>query len=373
MPVIDEHTVRQLAAVRSTAAPITTCYLDVDGRRLRSHQDYEQELSRLVRQTRQRMNGEASPSVERDLQRIEQHVKGGFDRSKVRGVAMFSCSAEDWWQEVPLPVPVRNQLVVNRSPYVRQLEWIVQRFERFGVLLADRQRARMFVFEMGELVDKSELFEQLPRHEDDGGEWDKDHVADHADAAAAAHIRHAAEVAFHVFGEHGFEHLIVGAPDETTGRLRAALHPYLSERLVAEISVPIGAGEAEIAAAALAVEEEVELAKEAALVDRLRNASGSGNGGVAGLEGSLAAVSDHRVDTLVVSRGFVAEGWRCDGCGQLAARGPSCPRCNGEMERVEDVVEEAIEAALVQAAQVAICDANADLDVLGRIGALLRY
>ena len=41
--------------------------------------------------------------------------------------------------------------------------------------------------------------------------------------------------------------------------------------------------------------------------------------------------------------------------------------------RVTDVVEDAIEEALTQGVPVTICVGNADLDVLGRIGALLRY
>ncbi len=43
------------------------------------------------------------------------------------------------------------------------------------------------------------------------------------------------------------------------------------------------------------------------------------------------------------------------------------------MVQVDDVVEEAVEEALNQSCEVEICVGNADLDVLGRIGALLRY
>jgi hypothetical protein len=43
------------------------------------------------------------------------------------------------------------------------------------------------------------------------------------------------------------------------------------------------------------------------------------------------------------------------------------------MDQVDDVVEEAVEDALAQACKVEICVGNADLDVLGRIGALVRY
>ena len=53
--------------------------------------------------------------------------------------------------------------------------------------------------------------------------------------------------------------------------------------------------------------------------------------------------------------------------------GPTNPLNGQAMERVPDVVEDAIEEALTQGLPVTICVGNADLDVLGRIGALLRY
>jgi hypothetical protein len=43
------------------------------------------------------------------------------------------------------------------------------------------------------------------------------------------------------------------------------------------------------------------------------------------------------------------------------------------MRRVADLVEEAVDVAVAQSCRVDICTGNADLDVLGRIGALLRY
>jgi hypothetical protein len=43
------------------------------------------------------------------------------------------------------------------------------------------------------------------------------------------------------------------------------------------------------------------------------------------------------------------------------------------MHQVDDVVEEAVEEALNQSCRLSICRANPDLDVLGRIGAVLRF
>ena len=371
MPRITENAIRELAQFKGEDAPVTTCYLDVDGRRFLRHQDYELELDRLLRQGRAKANGTAS--VQGDLRRIEEFVKGDFERKRVRGLAMFSCEAHGLWEVIPLPVPVRSQLVINHTPYVAQLESVIDEYKPFGLLLADKQRARMFVFELGELADKSELFEQLPRHDDDGGVWRKDHVSQHSAEMAHQHLRHAADVAFHVFQQQDFDRLIIGAPDELANELEGDLHPYLRERVVARITVPIGASDDDIRQAALEVEARVERQKEAEVVERLRSAVGSGRRGVAGLGPVLQALVERRVDWLLVSQGFEAPGWRCDACDYIGTVGRRCPVCQAEMHQVDDVVEEAIEEALRQSCRVEICVDNADLDVLGRIGALLRY
>ena len=371
MAALTEEAIRELAGLKGTAAPVTSCYLDVDGRRFLRHRDYEMELDRLLRRARTDANGDAS--VAKDLERIAGFVKQGFDRSNVRGLAMFSCTADDLWRVFPLPVPVRSQLVVNHSPYVSQLEAVIDEYEPIAVLLADKQRARMFVFELGELVEKNELFEQLPRHDDDGGTWRKDHVQSHAAELAHQHLRHAADVAFHVFQQQGFNRLILAAPDEIAGELERDLHPYLHARLVARVHLPITASEQEIREAALEVEANVERQQEAELVERLREGVATGRRGVAGLGPVLQAIVERRVDTLLVSQGYTEAGWRCPGCGFVGTVGRRCPVCQKEMHQVDDVVEEAVEDAVAQSCRVEVCVGNADLDVLGRIGALLRY
>jgi peptide chain release factor subunit 1 len=372
LATLTHDVIRTLAGIKAQETPVVSLYLDVDGRRFVRPRDYEVHLDHLLKEAAGYTNGHRPAAS--DLERIEAHVKGGIDRSRTRGLVIFSCAAQDFWKVFELPVPVRNQLVVNATPHVRQLETVVDEYERFGVLLADKQRARMFLFELGELIDKSELFDQLPRHEDDRGDWDRDHVRDHSNAAAHKHLKRSAEVAFHVFQEQGFDHLIIGAPEEITSELERTLHPYVRERIAARLSVPVGASDATIRAAALQVEEQVEKHKKTALVDRLRDAASKPGGlGLTGLDKVLAALAERRVDTLLVSEGYEAPGWRCDACGQLATKGRKCPVCSAEMAYVEDVVEAAVEEALQQGCRLCACLNNADLDVLGRIGALLRF
>lgn len=369
MATLTKDAIRALAGHRSPSAPVVSLYLDVDGRRFVRPKDYEMHLDSLARCATEGHG----PSVEADVARIVGHVKAGIDRSHTRGLALFSCEAMGLWEVVELAVPVRNQVVVNSSPHIRQLEGVVDNNERFGVLLADKQRARMFVFELGQLVDRNELFDELPRHEDDRGDWNRDHVRDHSAEVAHHHLKRAAQVAFSVFQSQGFDHLIVGAPEEISNELERVLHSYLRDRIAARINVPVTATDAVISEAALAVEADVERAKEEALVNRLRDAVGARNGGVAGLDKVLAALVERRVETLLVSDGYEAPGWRCEACRHIAVLGPACPMCATPMHQVDDVVEEAVEEGLGQSCRVEVVVDNADLDVLGRIGALLRF
>jgi peptide subunit release factor 1 (eRF1) len=369
--VLTEAAIRELAGIRGDVAPITSCYLDVDGRRLVRHQDVEYETEMLLRQARERANGHES--VHDDLRKIEAFVHGGFDRSSTRGLAFFACAATDLWRVIEVPVPVRSRVVINHVPAVGQLESVIQEHEAVGVLLADRQRARMFVFELGQLVEHTELIDELPRHYDDRGQMERGTPEHHIEELALQHLRHAADAAFRLWQTRGFQHLAVGAPEAIGGELETFLHPYLRERLCGRIHVAVAASHLEVLTAAEAVEAAVDREREAALVARLKEAALTGRRGVAGLPDTLAALSEHRVEWLVVSKGYAEPGWRCPETGRLAAVGPNNPSNGVKMERVDDVVEEAIEGALAQGVRVTICVGNADLDVLGRIGALLRY
>lgn len=373
MAVISEEAIRELAAFRGTSAPVVTCYLDVDGRRHVRAQDYQAELAQLLRTTRGRANG--SRAAEQDLQRIEAFVGEGIDRSGIRGLVMISCAAHDLWQVYPLPVSVRSRLVVNDAPALARLESIIQDYERLAVLLVDRQRARLFVFELGQLAERSELVDDLPRHYDSRGHSDSgyDREQHHTDELVNQHLRHAAAAAFELFQEHGFRHLVVGAPAALLHDLEHALHPYLKERLRGRIGLEPSASLDEVRAAALEIEAEIDREREQRLVGQLRDQLGAGGKAAAGLDDVLVALRDRRIERLLVSADFAESGWRCAGCGTMATVGRTCPGCGGEMHQVDDLVEDIVEDALAQGVHVDICVGNADLDVLGRIGAMLRF
>jgi peptide chain release factor subunit 1 len=376
--VISEDRIRELAG-HHTSNVVTSCYLDVDGRRHPRHADYETQLDHLLREGRERAAGfgpDAARSVAADLDRITAWVRDGFDRSRVRGLAFFACSADGYFEVVESPLPVRNGIAVNHTPHVRPLESILQAYERFAAVLVDRQRARLFRFELGELTEHTEVFDAVPRgvalagHPAQGSRGAA--VQRHTDEVAHRHLKHAADVTFAELQRRPVDHLILGGPHEVVVEFEGLLHPWIRERVVDRLAISAIAGPDEVRQAALCVEEAVARGNEAALVERLRNAVGTG-AGVAGLEPTLAALVERRVDLLLVSDGYATEGWRCRSCRYLGPLGRRCPVCANSMDLVNDVVEEAVEEALANKCRVQMVRESADLDVLGRIGALLRF
>jgi peptide chain release factor subunit 1 len=369
--VITDEVIRSLAGFKGEQAPVTTCYLDVDGRRYFRHQDFELALDSLLKDGRAKANGDSS--VAADFKRIESYVRAGIDRSNTRGLALFSCSAHQMWQAIHLPVPVPTRLVVNECPAVSELEAVLAASEAIGLLLVDRQHVRVFVFELGQLTEHTESIDELPRDYDTLDSRPRDSTDNHVEALIHRHLRNAAELAWQVFQDRSFEHLAIACPDELAGELEMVLHPYLRDRLCGRARLAVTAGIEEVRAVAVETEARVERKREADDVARLRDAAATGRRGVTGLAATLAALNERRVERLLVSHGYREEGWRCKETGLLWSVGPASPVSGLPMDRLEDVVEEAVEAALSQGCRVEICQGNADLDVLGRIGALLRY
>jgi peptide chain release factor subunit 1 len=369
--VLTKDTVRGLAGFDPGDHPVVTCYLDVDGSQRRTHSDLVVAFDHLVRRLHGR--GPVAREAEADLERLRGWVKG-LDRKGVRGAAAFVCGSRSWLETVTVPIRFTDQLVVNKRPAVFQLEAALDEYERFGVLLVDRQQARMFVYELGALVDHSERFEALSRDgADDRGELVKTRVEHQRADQVHQHVKHAAQLAFEVFQRDGFDRLLVGAPSDVRGDLEKVLHPYLKERLAGRVECSPTSNETEIRVCAMEAEAKVERRGEAEQINRLREEVGAKGRAVAGLEATLKALAEQRADRIFVSHGYEAEGWRCDGCGRLATVGRACPGCGQEMTHSHELVEEAVRVALEQGTRVEVCLGNADLDVLGRIGALLRY
>jgi len=369
---LDRSKLRALAAW-SPDVPVTSLYLTVDGRRYPRRSEYQVRLDELLRDVRTQMNGMAAAaarSVERDLERIAAFVRD-LDRGDTRGLALFSASGAGLWEEIRLSRPVRDRALLAPRAEVRMLEVLLETYGATCVALADFEKARLFLIQLGRIEEVRDVWDDVPGRHEQGGRAQM-RMQRHVDDHRQRHLKHVAEALFGLWKGRGFERLILAGPGEAHQELERAIHAYLRRLVTTRIVLPMSVGTEEVRRRALEIEEALERQEESDAVAQLAAAAAVGTG-VTGLEGTLAALADGRVADLLVRLEARAPGGRCAGCGRLAPVPGACPGCGAEMDSVTDVVEVAVANAYGQGCRVETVVEDEQLVALGGIGALLRF
>jgi peptide chain release factor subunit 1 len=372
---VDRDFLRKLAEWSSNGSPVSSLYIDVDGRKYPRKQDYmiraEHLCDELRRQAESLARG-ARSSVAGDATRMHDFLQE-MDRGFTRGVALFSCSSLRLWEEVTVPRPLKELAAVAEHPYVLPLEALIETYERFCTVIVDREKARFFLARMGRIAEQTGIADDVPGQHDQGG-WSQARYQRHIEDHVARHLKHAAELLLALFKHRGFDHLILAGPEEVIPEFEHGLHDYLKRRVVARMSISMQASTAEVLERSLAVEERLEAERERQVVERLHAEDSAGRQAVIGADRVLRALNDSRVETLVVPFGLSLPGKRCVGCGRLAIDDGRCSVCGGRLEAVPDVVESAVAAALRQGSRIETLSFLDDGEVQKQeIGALLRF
>jgi peptide subunit release factor 1 (eRF1) len=212
------------------------------------------------------------------------------------------------------------------------------------VLLANRRMARIFTG-TPEQLDESDRIEDNVHSQHRQGGWSQARYQRSVEEDVRDHLAHTAAVVFDLFKREGFEHLLIGAPDETLGDLERSLHPYLRERLRGHVRLDVeNSSLDQVRAEAARGIEEHQRRHERELLDRLEHGLAAGGRAAAGVDDVLSSLEEGRVDTLLLGEGFRASG----------------------------VAERATEKALESSAEVVVVRHH-DLTPHDGIAALLRY
>lgn len=372
---LDHSLVRRLAGSDTGGVPITSFHLTVDGRRYPRKSDYEVRLDDLLRQARKQaepLDRGAARSVERDLMAIEAYVREEFERGDTRGLALFSSHDAGLWEEVRVPRPIRDRVVVAPHPDLLPLEALLATYGPMCVALVDFSKARLFIVQLGRIEEIGDVFDDVPGRHDQGGRSQM-RMQRHVDDHRHRHLKRVADALFLLNKRRSLHHLVLAGPAEAQAELLGELHPYVRDRVQASLSMQMTATVDEVLARALEVEESLEREAERVKVEQVAEAAASGSRGVLGLSPTLAALSEDRVSELVVSIELSSPGATCPACGRLLEEGSACPACGAALEPVPDVVEVAVAHALRRGCRVETVLNGDGLRRLGGICALLRF
>jgi peptide chain release factor subunit 1 len=372
--MITDKTLQELAGYEPTKTPVISLYLNVDPTQ-RTTEAYKLRLRGLIKEA-----GRAD--LAQDFQAIERYIEHEYDWHG-RGVVIFSNQRAGFWRTLPLAVPVRrSRMEIGSRPFIRPLVSLYDKFSSFGVALVDRQGARLFDFNMGQLIETDGVLGEDVRRIKKGGGSSRTGAtrsgggggAQREREVANQNLRDAAEATVSFFEQKRLRHLLIAGTDEVVSQFQELLPKHLQEGIVGTFSADMNAREGEILERSLEIVQSVDQQREVELVDKAITGAAKGTNGVIRLDDTLGAVSEGRVQVLVVSDGFRAPGYRCRSCTYLTAQELSaCPFCGGEIQRIDDAVELAIQRVAEQGGSIEVLETSTELDNAGGIGAVLRY
>lgn len=366
--MITEANLQELLTFKSEQ-PVLTVYLNTDPS-LGNADGYKLELRTMLKQV----------NLPDDIRAIENYFAREFDWTG-RSVAVFSCAPEGFFRAYCLAIPVNSRVRIGNQPHVKPLANLLDYYGGYGVVLVDKQGARLFSFHLGELREQEGIVGETIRHTKRGGAsampGRRGGVAgqtNYTDETAERNMRDAANFAAHFFSQFNVRRVVIGGTDENVALFRNLLPKSWQTLVVGTIPMSMTSSADEVLARAMEIGSQAELRQETELLQKIVTATAKGRGGVLGLEETLHALREGRVQTLVIQDGFRAPGYRCTGCGYLTASFlPTCQYCSGTFAQITDAVEMAVHSVMQAGGEVDVLQRDPQVKGFENIGALLRY
>lgn len=362
-----QQELRELVDYQSESAMISL-YLNTDPS-LGSADGYRIRLRNMLKSI------EKSPNVDR----IFKYFETEYDWAG-KSVAVFCDVDNQFFQVFPLAVPVQDLISVGERSNVRPLTALVDSFGGYGVVLVDKQGARLFHFHLGELKEQEGFFGDEVRQSKGsgsamtgmrGGAGVQPRVVEET---VERNMREMVEFTTHFFEQKHIRRIILCGADENLAQFKTHLPKAWQSLIVGSFAASMTDSFTEILDRTMEVGLQAEVERENQLVEKLITQSAKKSAAVVGLDATLEAVNQGRVKTLVVTKGFVTPGYYCADC-DLISMSPigTCEGCGEPVKSVEDIVSLAVNLTMKHGGDVEVVHDETPLSKAGHIGAFLRY
>jgi len=362
--VITENELQELASFDSKDAPVLGLYLNTD-----LTQQSKEKCKLVLRDLLQRVANSASPN---DVAKVERFFDLEYDW-QARGVAVFSAANVKFWRVYPLAVPVESEAHSGDRLYLKPLTQLLDEYGRYAVVLVDREGARFFLAQMGQIEEKSEwVGRDLKRHKQGG--FAAARLQRHVDKQAQQNLKLAAEATVSFCRDHRCERIVVACANETLPQFLGMLPKAVQKQVLGTLNLDMTAAPAEVMARSAELIQAQKRERELKLVADLVTAAAKGSGAVTGLADTFYVAHQGRIHTLVVQKGFEVDGYLCGGCNYVSAEPVrKCPFCGGQPERIRGAVNRVIHEVIEAGGKVETVADSETLAQAGHIGAILRY
>jgi peptide chain release factor subunit 1 len=315
-----------------------------------------------------------------DVRAIERYFNLEFNWSG-KGVAVFSCAEAGFFNAYPLALPVRDMVQISDRPSVKPLANLFNTYGGYGVVLVDKQGARLFFFHLGQLKEQQGVLGEPVKHTKHGGASSlagrRGGIAgqtNFVEETIERNMKEVVDTAVHFFEENHVRRVLIGGTEDNIALFRSLLNKTWQSLIVGTFHMNMTATHTEVLNQTLQIGVQVEAQHEKKIVENLVSGAAKNGAAVTGLEATLVAINDGRVQMLVLVENLKKRGYRCQECNRLTTLlSETCEGCSGKLEKIPDILELAVSTVMRQGGEVEVIQPLPELEQAGGIGALLRY
>jgi peptide chain release factor subunit 1 len=342
--MITAETVNRILEFHGNGLPVVSLYGRIDPGA--SPREVHTRMMSLLDQVRplakdQTLEHQSRLSVRADIERIKEAVDS--NRWPPGAVAIFSCSGRDLYEEVSLPRRVREQVIVDATPFARPMLAVLSEYHRACVLVINKASARVWEIDQDEMREVTKFKDPVLRKPDYAANLAEDRVRNKEEELVKKHYRRAVKVLEDLQETDAYDIVIIGGHEHEVPEFIQILPNDLRNRVAGTFGVdPTTAPLAEIRSSASSILERYEREEELRLVSEVFEKAAMGQPAALGLESCLQAAPVAAIKTLLVLQGAIAPGVVCDESRWLAASGDVCPVCGNPTRRTPDVIDELV-------------------------------
>ncbi len=357
---------------------IISLYLDVDGKKY-PNKEYEIVLKELIKEGKasiERYSEEIKKLINKDLEKIWEQVHNNFARESAKSVAIFCSSKDKIWQFIKLSVPLRSSLIIRDYPYLRPLLATIPLQKMYGIALVSLNQANFYILKDEKIERFYQITNEIPKRVKIAG-WQgyaerkvERHIEDHI----SKHFKSVADKLIEFNNKLGFDHIIIGGEKRSFEEFFLYLPERMQKKIIDKITINIEAESKELLNKIQQSLKNYYADKEKELLEKIKHEALSHGLGAIGLESVFEALRHNQVSSLVVKQNFSLPGKRCPNCHWLHISMDFCQLCGYKMLSTPDLIEDAINLALMQNADVYISSYHPTIiSEMEGIAALLRF
>ncbi len=385
---VTTETIEQLQGLSFPEARVFSLYLDMTPERLKDA-PWSTRYDHLV----ENMRGQIADKDSRKMfdvvaENIKEQVRNEYGRPQARGLALFTVPERislkgkhkvkySTFIHYHLPEPPQDTLLWDKAVELTPLLLQMDEHEPTGVVLADRQHGRFFLYYLGETAEYSI------------SEWDDTAQRTKAVGMGAynheqwlaeqykRHLHHLVNFIEKIGQQAGWRWLAIGGVDQLPEDLSKELPKMWREKLIGTFTLSLEANYNQVRDAVAPLVQAAEAQAEKETLETWIGHLEQKSNAVSGLDKALLALQEGRIQTLLVAAGFAHDGRECQQCPALTTTADeTCPYCGGVMTRVNDIVNTAVTQVFRQNGRVEIVRDPDNLALMQQhdnIGAILRF